>query len=172
VKTNKSMTKCPGKIGHLCIRFGHFRLTDTNFAEIRGEFTVKRQQYRVCGRRSRLGRSERENPVRNEETPGSTPSGSTEHRSRLYKLANSTLTRAVRIFGVRELGPAFSTADSSAVWETPRRFAARESGDKSPHSETEFFPRLALPNLGAGLPLGDSRFLQEKNRGPQRRGSD
>jgi hypothetical protein len=70
MKTNKSMTKCPDKIGHLRLRFGHFRLTDTNFAEIRGEFTVKRRQYSVCGRRSRLGRSERENPARNVESPG------------------------------------------------------------------------------------------------------
>jgi hypothetical protein len=33
MKTNKLMTKCPEKIGHLCIRFGHFRLTDRSFAE-------------------------------------------------------------------------------------------------------------------------------------------
>ena len=64
MKTNKTKTICPDKIRHLCLRFGHFRLTDTNFAEIRGEFTVKRRQCRVSGRRSRLGRSERENPVR------------------------------------------------------------------------------------------------------------
>jgi hypothetical protein len=44
LKTNKSMTICPEKIGHLCLRFGHFRLTDTNFAEIQCEFTVKRRQ--------------------------------------------------------------------------------------------------------------------------------
>jgi hypothetical protein len=67
---NKYLTKCPAKIGHLCLRFGHFRLSETNFAEIRCEFTVKRRKYRVCGLRSRLGRSERENPVRNVETPG------------------------------------------------------------------------------------------------------
>jgi hypothetical protein len=65
MKTNKYLTKCPEKIGHLCLRFGHFRLSETNFAEIRGEFTVKRRKYRVCGLRSRRGRSERENPVRN-----------------------------------------------------------------------------------------------------------
>jgi hypothetical protein len=69
MKTNKSMTKCLEKIGHLCLRFGHFRLTDANFAEIRREFTVKRRQYRVSGRRSGLGRPERENPVRNVEGP-------------------------------------------------------------------------------------------------------
>ena|SRR5271157_2543577 len=40
MKTNKTMTKCPKKIGHFCLSFGHFRRTDTNFAEIRGESTV------------------------------------------------------------------------------------------------------------------------------------
>ena len=40
MKTNKTMTKCPEKVGHFCLSFGHFRLTDTNFAEIRSEFTV------------------------------------------------------------------------------------------------------------------------------------
>jgi len=40
MKTNKSMTKCPTQSGHLCLRFGHFCLTETNFAEIRGEFAV------------------------------------------------------------------------------------------------------------------------------------
>jgi hypothetical protein len=98
MKTNKSRTKCPEKIGHLCLRFGHFCLTDTNFAEIRGEFTVKRRQYRVCGRRRRLGRSERENAVRNVETPA------------------------------------------------PRRVAARESGDESPHSKRS----LRMPETTTG----------------------
>ena len=41
-----------------------------------------------------------------------------------------------RNFGVRELGPAFSTADSSAVCQLPRRVAASKSGDESPHSES------------------------------------
>jgi hypothetical protein len=36
MKTNKSMTKCPEKTGHLCLRFGHFRLTNASFAEIYG----------------------------------------------------------------------------------------------------------------------------------------
>jgi hypothetical protein len=40
MKTNKTMTKCPEKSGYFCLSFGHFRLTNTNFAEIRGEFTV------------------------------------------------------------------------------------------------------------------------------------
>ena len=40
MKTNKSQTQCPKKFGHLCISFGHFRLTGTNFAEIRGEYTT------------------------------------------------------------------------------------------------------------------------------------
>ena len=40
MKTNKIMTKCPKKVGHFCLSFGHFRLTDTNSAEIRGEFAV------------------------------------------------------------------------------------------------------------------------------------
>ena len=33
MKTNKTRTKCPEKIRHFCLSFGHFRLTDTNFAE-------------------------------------------------------------------------------------------------------------------------------------------
>jgi hypothetical protein len=33
MKTNKSRTKCLEKVGHLCLRFGHLRRTDTNFAE-------------------------------------------------------------------------------------------------------------------------------------------
>jgi len=37
MKTNKTWTKCPEKVGHLRLSFGHFRLTDTNFAEIRGK---------------------------------------------------------------------------------------------------------------------------------------
>jgi hypothetical protein len=47
MKTNKTMTKCLEKIRHLCLKVGHFRLTDTNFAEIRGEFTVAHQQSTV-----------------------------------------------------------------------------------------------------------------------------
>ena len=39
-------------------------------------------------------------------------------------------------FGVRELAPALSAADSSAVSDSPRRVAARESADESPHSKT------------------------------------
>jgi len=35
---------------------------------------------------------------------------------------------------VRELAPAFSTADSSAVGDRPRRVATSQSGDESPHS--------------------------------------
>ena len=38
-------------------------------------------------------------------------------------------------FGVRELAPAFSTADLSAVGSSPRLVAASKSGDESPHSE-------------------------------------
>jgi hypothetical protein len=40
MKTNKVMTKFPKKVGHLLLSFGHFRLTDTNFAEIWGELTL------------------------------------------------------------------------------------------------------------------------------------
>ena len=40
MKTNKIMTKCPKINGHFRLSFGHFRLTDTNSAEIRGELTV------------------------------------------------------------------------------------------------------------------------------------
>src|SRR5271165_3392065 len=43
MKTNKSKTKCPKRFGHLRLSFGHFRLTDTNFAEFRGEITLKRR---------------------------------------------------------------------------------------------------------------------------------
>jgi len=32
MKTNKTLTKCPAKVGHLRLRFGHLRLTDTNFS--------------------------------------------------------------------------------------------------------------------------------------------
>src|SRR5271166_5886625 len=41
MKTNKNMTKCPKSNGHFRLSFGHFRQTDTNFAEIRGEYTVE-----------------------------------------------------------------------------------------------------------------------------------
>jgi hypothetical protein len=37
MKTKDSLTNCPKKVGHLCIRFGHFCPTDTHFAEIRRE---------------------------------------------------------------------------------------------------------------------------------------
>src|SRR5208283_6169904 len=40
MKTNKTWTKCPKKVGHFRLSFGHSRLTDTNFAEIGGEFMV------------------------------------------------------------------------------------------------------------------------------------
>jgi ATP-dependent HslUV protease subunit HslV len=40
MKTKEVLTKCPKKVGHLLLTFGHFRQTDTNFAEIRGEFMV------------------------------------------------------------------------------------------------------------------------------------
>jgi len=43
MKTNKTMTKCPKRNGRFRLSFGHFRQTDTNFAEIRGEFTMKRR---------------------------------------------------------------------------------------------------------------------------------
>jgi hypothetical protein len=40
MKTNKTTTKCPKRNGHFRLSFGHFRQTDTNFTEFRGEFTV------------------------------------------------------------------------------------------------------------------------------------
>jgi hypothetical protein len=40
METNKSMTKWLEKVGHFCLSFGHFRLTNTNSAEFWGEFTV------------------------------------------------------------------------------------------------------------------------------------
>jgi DNA-binding NarL/FixJ family response regulator len=43
MKTNKARTKCPQKVGHLRLRFGHFRQTNTDFAEISGGFAMKRQ---------------------------------------------------------------------------------------------------------------------------------
>ena len=49
-------------------------------------------------------------------------------------------------FGVRELGPAFSAADSSADCHSPRPVAASKSGDESPHSESLVrAPRLHRP---------------------------
>ena len=48
----------------------------------------------------------------------------------------SDLSASSGRFGERELGPALSTADSSAVRISPHQVAARESGDESPHSET------------------------------------
>jgi hypothetical protein len=35
MKTHESLTLSPEKVGHLCLRFGHLRLTDTDFAENR-----------------------------------------------------------------------------------------------------------------------------------------
>ena len=35
MKTKETKTKCLKKVGHLCLRFGHFCLTDTSFAENR-----------------------------------------------------------------------------------------------------------------------------------------
>jgi hypothetical protein len=40
MKTNKSRTKCMKRNGHFRLSFGHFRQTDTNSAEIRGELRV------------------------------------------------------------------------------------------------------------------------------------
>ena len=51
---------------------------------------------------------------------------------------NNLYGRATAIFGVRELAPAFPTADLSAVDDSPRRVAASKSGDESPHSESPF----------------------------------
>jgi hypothetical protein len=51
------------------------------------------------------------------------------------RVPSLTGAAAAPIFGVRELAPAFSTADSSAVGYSPRRVAASKSGDESPHSE-------------------------------------
>jgi hypothetical protein len=36
MKTNKTQTKCLEKVGHLRLRFGHLRQTDTSFAENNG----------------------------------------------------------------------------------------------------------------------------------------
>ena len=49
---------------------------------------------------------------------------------------NSVCGRTEPNFGVRQLAAAFSRADSSALPGSPRRVAADESGDESPHSET------------------------------------
>ena len=51
---------------------------------------------------------------------------------------NNLYGRATAIFVVRELAPAFPTADLSAVDDSPRRVAASKSGDESPHSESPF----------------------------------
>jgi hypothetical protein len=44
MKTKETLTKCPEKNWYFRLSFGHFRLTDTNLAEIRGESTVAHQQ--------------------------------------------------------------------------------------------------------------------------------
>ena len=49
--------------------------------------------------------------------------------------SNSLSGRTEANFAVRELAPAFSTADESALGDWPRRVAAMESGDESPHSK-------------------------------------
>src|SRR5208283_2556445 len=41
MKTKETQTICPKKVGHFCLSFGHFRLTDMSFAEIRGELSMK-----------------------------------------------------------------------------------------------------------------------------------
>jgi hypothetical protein len=43
MKTKETLTICPKKVGHLLLSFGHFRQTDADFAEIRGELNVKRR---------------------------------------------------------------------------------------------------------------------------------
>jgi hypothetical protein len=54
-------------------------------------------------------------------------------------------------FGVRELGPALSPADSSAVAHLPRRVAASKSGDESPHSKKARFVRITTTSKGLSL---------------------
>ena len=49
--------------------------------------------------------------------------------------AATVCARRMAGFGVREIAPALSTADLSAV-DAPRRAAASKSGDESPHSKT------------------------------------
>jgi hypothetical protein len=49
MKTNKTMTKCPKRNGRFRLSFGHFRQTDTNSAEFRGEFTVAYNNMGVNG---------------------------------------------------------------------------------------------------------------------------
>ena len=41
MKTKGRQMKCPKRIGHLCLTFGHLRRTDTDFAEFRGFFGSK-----------------------------------------------------------------------------------------------------------------------------------
>ncbi len=40
MKTKKTWTICPKKVGHFRLSIGHFGLADTNYAEIRGEFML------------------------------------------------------------------------------------------------------------------------------------
>ncbi len=47
MKTNKTWTKRPNKVGHFRLSIGHFVLTDTNFAEIRDELSVKWRHWRA-----------------------------------------------------------------------------------------------------------------------------
>jgi hypothetical protein len=48
MKTKETLTICPKTVGHFCLSFGHFRLTDTNFSEFRGEFMVAYQSIRTA----------------------------------------------------------------------------------------------------------------------------
>ena len=63
-----------------------------------------------------------------------------KRRVRITALRSATTSnlrrRMVPDFGVRELAPALSTADSSAVGVAPRRVAASKSGDEPPHSKS------------------------------------
>jgi hypothetical protein len=43
MKTKETQTICPKKVGHFCLSFGHFRLTNTSFTEIPGELSAKRR---------------------------------------------------------------------------------------------------------------------------------
>jgi len=85
-----------------------------------------------------------------------------KRRVRITALRSATTSnlrrRMVPDFGVRELAPALSTADSSAVGVAPRRVAASKSGDESPHSESFGLPHHTACSSTIGRSTGEFCF--------------
>jgi hypothetical protein len=83
---------------------------------------------------ARPGNRDRDHPVTSTSN-GPPPKGGADGAA--ARIAREALARTSHHhFGVRELAPAFSTADSSAVGYRLRRVAASQSGDESPHSKS------------------------------------